>query len=237
MKTALLAVLVCFSNLGVLCGFASSVETPLAAATERVAKGLADGTVTLHGYKRSLAWEALLRWGEASGRRRQVEWAARRAFAVLPNYVDERGVVQSVSPGPGPLSDEKPWAVQGFAAGDEHGPFAILFAALGEERLRRAVSRRRSRTATKSATEQRCSVLLPVFSFGSPRYPHLWQFLEQNLGPPLSQHYRKPHRRPHQNKGPWLRQPRYSIRPDLMCGHSFCFSLGLPKCHRTDGLR
>ena len=64
--------------------------------------------------------------------------ASRQAFAVLPKYVDDRGVVHLVSPGPGPLSDEKPWAVKEFPADDEHGSFAIPCAALGEERLRRA---------------------------------------------------------------------------------------------------
>jgi rhamnogalacturonyl hydrolase YesR len=62
--------------------------------------------------------------------------SAERAFAALPNYVDPNGVVLSVSPGPGPLSDEGPWLVEEFSAGDPHGPFAILFAALGEYRLR-----------------------------------------------------------------------------------------------------
>ncbi len=46
-------------------------------------------------------------------------------------YVNEQGVVRSVSPGPGPLSEEGPWAVEAFPPGNEHGPFALLFAALG----------------------------------------------------------------------------------------------------------
>ncbi|QDV25250.1 glycoside hydrolase family 88 protein [Aureliella helgolandensis] len=65
----------------------------------------------------------------------QYSHAAKRAFAALPRYVDQDGVVLSVSPGPGPLSEEEPWLVQEFPAGDQHGPFAILFAALGEQRL------------------------------------------------------------------------------------------------------
>jgi rhamnogalacturonyl hydrolase YesR len=366
MKTTLMAIVASIAISGDLCGAPPAVETPLAAAAERVAKGLADRTVTLHSYKRSLAWEGLLRWGQASGRDRHVEWvfteaantgltpgseanfrrgpfnclafwlhevsdderwlpgfieqtkayreevarspegailhprgrqrgggqamlidalqdyssrmamlgrvtgdqtcfdeavqqhriyrnvvrdpqtglwsqgrgwrndpnelspgawsrghgwlirgmvdtlllmprqspqaaelrrilreladallkvqqpsgmwhcllhrapiesppetsgtaliaanlaiavaegflehekyaeASRRAFAALPRYVDQRGVVHSVSPGPGPLSDEQPWAVKEFPEGDEHGPLAILFAALGEEKL------------------------------------------------------------------------------------------------------
>ncbi len=45
--------------------------------------------------------------------------AARRAFAALPAFVDEKGVVHSVSPGPGPLSEEEPWAVEAFPPGNE----------------------------------------------------------------------------------------------------------------------
>lgn len=61
--------------------------------------------------------------------------AARRAFAALPAFVEDDGTVRSVSPGPGPLSELGPWQVASFPPGDEHGPFAILFAALGETRL------------------------------------------------------------------------------------------------------
>ena len=61
--------------------------------------------------------------------------AAKRAFAALPEYIDADGTIRSVSPGPGPLSEVEPWAVERFPPGDEHGPFAIFFAALGEERL------------------------------------------------------------------------------------------------------
>lgn len=64
--------------------------------------------------------------------------AARRAFERLPDFVDENGVVHSVSPGPGPLSEEAPWMVDRFEPGDEHGPFAIFFAALGESLLNEA---------------------------------------------------------------------------------------------------
>lgn len=64
------------------------------------------------------------------------EQAARKAFAALPAYVRDDGVVESVSPGPGPLSEEEPWMVESFEPGDPHGPFGILFAALGELEMR-----------------------------------------------------------------------------------------------------
>jgi rhamnogalacturonyl hydrolase YesR len=61
--------------------------------------------------------------------------SARRAFSALPAFVEPGGTVRSVSPGPGPLSETGPWSVKAFPPGDEHGPFAILFAALGEWEL------------------------------------------------------------------------------------------------------
>jgi len=61
--------------------------------------------------------------------------AANRAFEALPRYIDDDGMIRSVSPGPGPLSQVEPWAVQQFLTGDEHGLFAIFFAALGEAKL------------------------------------------------------------------------------------------------------
>jgi|GEM_PF-892904 len=63
--------------------------------------------------------------------------AAELAFKALPQYVDDDGVVLSVSPGPGPLFEVEPWAVERFPPGDQHGPFAIFFAALGQDSLRR----------------------------------------------------------------------------------------------------
>jgi len=59
----------------------------------------------------------------------------RRAFRILPTYVMPDGQVASVSPGPGPLWTIDPWRVDSFPLGDEHGPFAILFAAWGEHKL------------------------------------------------------------------------------------------------------
>jgi rhamnogalacturonyl hydrolase YesR len=61
--------------------------------------------------------------------------AAIRAFAALPSYVDARGVVLSVSPGPGPLESEEPWLVSEFPPGNDHGPFALMYAAAESVRL------------------------------------------------------------------------------------------------------
>lgn len=55
--------------------------------------------------------------------------SARRAFAALPAYVDQEGQVLSVSPGPGPLEREEPWLVESFPPGNDHGTFALMFAA------------------------------------------------------------------------------------------------------------
>lgn len=55
--------------------------------------------------------------------------AARRAFAVLPAYVSEKGEVRSVSPGPGPLVSEDRYLVKEFPRHNAHGVFAVLFAA------------------------------------------------------------------------------------------------------------
>ena len=63
------------------------------------------------------------------------EAAARRAYAALPRFVRADGVIESVSPGPGPLEAEAPYAVAAFPPGEEHGPFALFTAATGERRL------------------------------------------------------------------------------------------------------
>ena len=63
--------------------------------------------------------------------------AARRAFEVLPAYVDSEGVVLSVSPGPGPLEAEAPWLVDSFPPGNDHGTFALMFAAAESIRFNR----------------------------------------------------------------------------------------------------
>ena len=55
--------------------------------------------------------------------------SAHRALVALPAYVDEDGVVLSVSPGPGPLEREEPWLVESFPPGNDHGTFALMFAA------------------------------------------------------------------------------------------------------------
>lgn len=61
--------------------------------------------------------------------------AARRAFEALPKYVDDAGIVLSVSPGPGPLESETPWLVESFPPGNDHGPFALIFAAAESVRV------------------------------------------------------------------------------------------------------
>ncbi len=58
-----------------------------------------------------------------------------KTFEALPHYVNPNGTVESVSPGPGPLSEWEPWAVTSFPPGDEHGPFAIVYAAMGQKLL------------------------------------------------------------------------------------------------------
>jgi unsaturated rhamnogalacturonyl hydrolase len=63
--------------------------------------------------------------------------AARRAFQALPAYVDAAGVVLSVSPGPGPLESETPWLVDSFPPGNDHGTFALMFAAAESVRAQR----------------------------------------------------------------------------------------------------
>lgn len=63
--------------------------------------------------------------------------AARRAFQALPAYVDQAGVVLSVSPGPGPLESETPWLVAAFPPGNDHGTFALMFAAAESVRVQR----------------------------------------------------------------------------------------------------
>jgi unsaturated rhamnogalacturonyl hydrolase len=65
------------------------------------------------------------------------ERAARRAYAALPRSVREDGVIESVSPGPGPLMEEEPYAGRTFPPGEEHGAFALFYAATGEARLDR----------------------------------------------------------------------------------------------------
>ena len=55
--------------------------------------------------------------------------AAHRALIALSAYVDQDGVVLSVRPGPGPLEREEPWLVDSFPPGNDHGTFALMFAA------------------------------------------------------------------------------------------------------------
>ena len=86
------------------------------------------GTALIAGYLAIAVAERMLRG-------QQFEAAARKAFEVLPKYVGEEGIIRSVSPGPGPLMEEGPWMADAFPPGDEHGPFALFFAAVGERLL------------------------------------------------------------------------------------------------------
>lgn len=55
--------------------------------------------------------------------------SARRAFQALPAFVDDEGVVQGVSPGPGPLESEEDYLRASFPPGNDHGAFPVIFAA------------------------------------------------------------------------------------------------------------
>jgi unsaturated rhamnogalacturonyl hydrolase len=57
----------------------------------------------------------------------------------LPDYVDAEGLALSVSPGPGPLESEEPWLVSEFPPGNDHGTFALMFAAAESVRLGRSM--------------------------------------------------------------------------------------------------
>jgi unsaturated rhamnogalacturonyl hydrolase len=61
--------------------------------------------------------------------------SAGKAFAALPAFVDEKGRVLSTSPGPGPLESEEDYLAESFPPGNDHGTFAILFAAAESIRL------------------------------------------------------------------------------------------------------
>ncbi len=75
-------------------------------------------------------------WREGTLTGEKYRDAAARAFDALPAYVDDAGMVLSVSPGPGPLETEEPWLVESFPAGNDHGTFALMFAAAESVRLR-----------------------------------------------------------------------------------------------------
>lgn len=62
--------------------------------------------------------------------------SALKAFNALPEYVDPEGLVLSTSKGPGPLrTGELSYLVKPFPPGDQHGTFAVLFAAVEFIRL------------------------------------------------------------------------------------------------------
>lgn len=65
--------------------------------------------------------------------------SAEKAFAALPDCVNEHGVVLGTSPGPGPLRTEAPYLIAKFRPDDPHGTFAVLFAAAEALRLERAL--------------------------------------------------------------------------------------------------
>ncbi len=65
--------------------------------------------------------------------------SAKRSFALLPNYVNENAQVISVSPGPGPLQSESGYLVDHFPIDNDHGIFAVLFAAAEAEQLHRSM--------------------------------------------------------------------------------------------------
>jgi hypothetical protein len=110
------------------------------------------------------------------------EAAARRAFTALPRFVNAQGQVQSVSPGPGPLSEEEPWMVDAFEPGDEHGPFAILVAALGEELL-----------DAGNVLGADCPNIVLLIS-DDHDYEHFGSWAIRRCGPPISISWRGPAR-------------------------------------------
>jgi rhamnogalacturonyl hydrolase YesR len=60
--------------------------------------------------------------------------AAEKSFALLPKYVTAEGKVLSVSPGPGPLQSEEDYLTNDFPEDNDHGIFAVLFAAAEQRR-------------------------------------------------------------------------------------------------------
>lgn len=69
--------------------------------------------------------------------------AAQKAFAWIPTNVTDAAEVNGVSPGPGPLQSEAEYLVQEFPADNDHGLFAVLFAAAEQQRLLREVESRK----------------------------------------------------------------------------------------------
>lgn len=65
--------------------------------------------------------------------------AARRAFAALPEYIDADGLALSTSPGPGPLESEEKYLTKSFPPGNDHGTFALMFAAAEAVRFDRSI--------------------------------------------------------------------------------------------------
>ncbi len=65
--------------------------------------------------------------------------SAIRAFKALSSYVDDGGLVLSVSPGPGPLGSEERYLRTEFKPGETHGPFSMVFAAAEAIRLEKHI--------------------------------------------------------------------------------------------------
>ncbi len=55
--------------------------------------------------------------------------AVENAFRALPAFVDADGRALSTSPGPGPLESEANYFTDSFPPGNDHGTFALMFAA------------------------------------------------------------------------------------------------------------
>ncbi|MBL8826927.1 MAG: glycoside hydrolase family 88 protein [Planctomycetaceae bacterium] len=55
--------------------------------------------------------------------------AVEKAFRALPAFVDSDGRALSTSPGPGPLESEANYFTNSFPPGNDHGTFALMFAA------------------------------------------------------------------------------------------------------------
>lgn len=72
------------------------------------------------------------------------ESAAQKAFALLPKYVTKDGQVLSTSPGPGPLQSEEDYLVEAFPPDNDHGIFAVLFAAAEQQRLLQYITTRKT---------------------------------------------------------------------------------------------
>jgi rhamnogalacturonyl hydrolase YesR len=67
--------------------------------------------------------------------------AAERTLRALPPYIDADGLALSTSPGPGPLESEANYFTDSFPPGNDHGTFALMFAAAEAVRLDKHAAR------------------------------------------------------------------------------------------------